>query len=271
VNQLSGWDDDLDPATWQRAPTVFEKAARQGVPSVVAAQSRYRSSGFTQAVLRGARYIPGKSIADRFAATRAAMDDLDSGIFYIYVPELDQTAHSHGWESGLWTERLELLDAELGQFVKSLSDREGLLLTADHGVLDVPAHSHVLFGDEPSLIDGIRFVAGEPRGLQLHFEPDASPRLRETVLERWKTAESERSQVFTRQEAIDDGWFGPVVHPSVESRIGDILVAARKAVAYYDIRSETQAGRLMVGQHGSSSSEERIVPLLRFGAFAAHS
>ena len=268
VNQLTGWDDDLDPATWQRAPTVFEKAAAEGVPSVVVAQERYRDSGFTHAVLRGARYASGKTIADRFAAARAAMDDLEKGIVYIYVPELDQSAHAYGWESKVWTEWLETLDAELGVFARSLSVSEGLLVTADHGVLDVPARSHVLIGEDVSLVDGIRFVAGEPRCLQLHFEPDASPQLRDTMLERWKNAESDRAHVLTRREAIDEGWFGPVVHPEVEPRIGDILVAARKAVAYYDVRSESQTGRLMVGQHGSNSAEEKAVPLLRFGAFA---
>lgn len=268
VNQLSGWDDDLDPATWQRATTVFEQAASQGVPSVVVASERYRDSGFTQAVLRGARYSSGKSIADRFAAARAALDDLDKGIVYIYVPELDQTAHSHGWESGLWTEWLETLDAELGRFTQSLGASEGLLATADHGVLDVPDRSHVLFGDDAALVDGIRFVAGEPRCLQLHFEPDASSTHREAMLERWRSAEGGRSVVLTRREAIVGGWFGAGVHREVEARIGDILVAARKAVAYYDTRSESQSGRLMIGQHGSFSAEEKTVPLLRYGAFA---
>lgn len=268
VNQLSGWDDQLDPATWQRVPTLFETAAEQGLPSVVVAHGRYRDSGFTRAVLRGARYVGARTIADRFDSARTVLDDLDRGVVYIYVPELDQTAHSHGWESQLWTEWLETLDAELGRFVRSLTANEGMLLTADHGVLDVPTHSHILFGDSPDLVDGLRFVAGEPRCLQLHFEPDASSQLRKKVVDRWKHAESDRSQVVTRSEAIQNGWFGGVVHPDVEPRIGDIVVAARKAVAYYDTRAESQSGRLMIGQHGSFSDEERTIPLLRYGAFA---
>ncbi len=267
VNQLTGWDERLDPATWQRSSTVFERAGALGVPSVVVAQEKYRDSGFTQAVLRGAAYVSGKSIADRFAAARAALDDLQRGIVYLYIPELDQTAHALGWESAKWTEELEVVDSELARFQRSLGAREGMLVTADHGVLDVPARSHVLFGDEPDLVDGIRFVAGEPRCLQLHFEPDASVELRNTVLERWKSAESERSVVVSRDEAIASGWFGPYVAPEVVPRIGDVLVAAQRHIAYYDTRAESQSGRLMIGQHGSASPEEMIVPLLRFGAF----
>lgn len=268
VNQLSGWDDGLDPATWQRSLTVFERAVSLGIPSVVVAQERYRDSGFTRAVLRGAGYASGKSVSERFAAARRALDSIDQGIVYLYVPELDQAAHAHGWESGQWTDSLEAVDAELGAFSESLGRDEGVLVTADHGVLDVPARSHVLFGEDQALVDGIRFVAGEPRCLQLHFALDASAALRAAVLERWRSAEGERASVVTRDEAIAGGWFGPVVDDAVVPRIGDILVAARKAVAYYDVRVESQAGRHMIGQHGSFSSEETAVPLLRFGAFS---
>ena len=49
---------------------------------------------------------------------------------------------------------------------------------------------------------------------------------------------------------------------------GDLLVAARKGVVYYDGRSTGGAAGSMIGQHGSWSSEETQVPLRRFGAFA---
>lgn len=268
VNQLSGWDDLIDPATWQRSPTVFERAADVGIGSVVVAPERYRDSGFTRAVLRGAAYRDGRSVADRFEAARLALDGLDRGIVYVYVPELDQTSHARGWESSEWTARLEGVDAVVARFVASLGAGEGLLVTADHGVLDVPPHGQVLFGEEAALVDGIRFVAGEPRCLQLHFEPDASPELRATVIDRWRRAEAGRSDVVSREEAIEAGWFGPRVDQEVVPRIGDMLVAARKAIAYYDARSANQDGRTMIGQHGSRSAEETRVPLLRFGAFA---
>ncbi len=46
------------------------------------------------------------------------------------------------------------------------------------------------------------------------------------------------------------------------------LSTARKLVAYYDGRDGDTTGRSMVGQHGSLTSEETLVPLLRAGAFA---
>ncbi|MEO6943187.1 MAG: alkaline phosphatase family protein [Lacisediminihabitans sp.] len=268
VNELNGWDDRLDPATWQRSRTVFENAADAGLPSYVVATENFRKSGFTAAVLRGAEYRSGATIADRLDETRRILDNVERCIIYVYAAELDKAGHAHGWQSSQWTTELESIDSAVGAFASTLRKGEGLLLTADHGVVDVPESAHVLFDTNPELLDGVRFVAGEPRCLQLHIEPDASETRRQTLLERWRASESSRSWVVGRAEAIEAGWFGPVVDQQVVPRIGDILVAARKNVAYYDSRVAPPNGRSMVGQHGSWSQDEIAVPLLRFGAWA---
>ena len=87
------------------------------------------------------------------------------------------------------------------------------------------------------------------------------------MLERWRAAESGRSWVFARDEAVAAGLFGDV-DADVLPRIGDVLVAARGRVAYYDDRLTDKASQRMVGQHGSLTSAERIVPLIRLGAYA---
>ena len=88
------------------------------------------------------------------------------------------------------------------------------------------------------------------------------------VLARWREAEAARAWVMSRDEAIDAGLFGSVVDDAVRPRIGDVLVAARAAVAYYDAREADTKPQNMVGQHGSLTDEERIVPLIGLGAFA---
>lgn len=268
VNQLSGWDARLDPATWQRVPTVFETAAAEGIASYVVATENHRNSGLTRAILRGAAYRAASSINGRFAEAREILDANENAIVYLYIAELDKAGHSDGCESARWTNQLEEIDGAIRDFVGSLRPGEGALVTADHGMLDVPAHSHVLFDEIPGLADGVRFVAGEPRCLQLHLHPDASPADHAATLDRWRASEGERSWVVSRTEAVTAGWFGPSVAPEVLPRIGDIIVAARRNIAYYDTRAPSQSGRNMIGQHGSRSPAETAIPLLRFGAFA---
>jgi hypothetical protein len=269
VNQLTGWSSRMPPATWQREPTVFESLAATGsdITANTIGPSKYAHSGLTKAILRGAKYVPAQSIADRFAAARRLFDQGGRRVVYLYIPELDQLAHAQGWESDAWLATLESLDGEYARFAAGLRSDEGMLLTADHGVVDVPASSHVLFGEHPELVDAVAHVGGDPRCVQLYLEGDAGPDAADRLAESWRRAEGERAMIATRAEAIASGWFG-AVDPEVAPRIGDVLVAARKLIAYYDGRDGVTSGRTMVGQHGSFTPEETLVPLLRAGSLA---
>ncbi|WP_244230639.1 nucleotide pyrophosphatase/phosphodiesterase family protein [Rathayibacter sp. VKM Ac-2762] len=261
VNQLSGWDEGMVPETWQPHPTVFEQASAAGVRAGVIGPARYARSGLTRAILRGAEYHSAGGVAERFTAARALLDKGGRQLVYLYVPELDQAAHARGWESPEWTAALELLDGEVGGAVRGLSARESVLVTADHGIVDVPASSHVLVERGP-LLEGVRHLGGEPRCLQLHLEPGVDP---EEVARRWIEAEGARAWIATRDEVAASGWFGEV-SPAAAERMGDVFVAARRTIAYY--AADDSSGRSMIGQHGSLTPEETQVPLLRFGALA---
>lgn len=265
VKQLSGWDARLDPATWQRVPTVFEQIAGSGIQPWSIGPARYSASGLTKAILRGATYRSADRIPQRFEAATSILAAGGRSLVYLYVPELDMAGHRFGWESDEWAAALEVVDAEVRSLVSALRPDQALLVTSDHGVLDVPAHKHVIFGNKPDLVAGVRHVAGEPRVLQLHVEPGLPDEQRSALVEAWRASESHRSWVVTREEAIAANWFGPV-DQEVMPRIGDLLIAARRAIAYY--READARGRGMIGQHGSWSDEETQVPLLRYGAFA---
>jgi len=264
VNQLKGWETDgLDPLTWQRGHPILAREAAAGRSCFVVSKAMYESTGFTQAIQRGAAFVGAAAPAERLEAAADLAAAHPGALVYVYLPELDSAGHAHGWESAEWTAQLENTDAALRRFADSLAPHVGALVTADHGMVDVPAHRHVLLGAGDPLLDGVEIVAGEPRMLHLYTEKGAAP----TALRRWRDAESGRSWVLSRHEAIAAGLFGPVVDPAVVPRIGDVLVAARAAIAYYDDRLADKKSQGMVGQHGSLTDQERIVPLIGLGAF----
>ena len=263
VNQLTGWDERMEPRLWQNQPTVFERAAEAGIPGFAVGPKRFTESGFSQAVLRGAAYLPAETIGARFAAARAVFDAEPRALIYLYVPELDISAHAHGWESPRWLAQLEALDAETARFAGALRQDEGMILTADHGVVDVPEAKQVLFDTVPQLVAGVRHIGGDPRCLQLYTEPGVDA---DALADVWHAVEGERAWVFTRDQAVAAGLFG-AVRAEVLPRIGDVIVAARKLIAYYDSREPNQSARSMIGQHGSLTDEELRVPLVRLGAY----
>ena len=265
VNQLHGFDDGTLALEWQRRPTLFERAGEAGLGAAVFGAEKHRSSGFTRAVLRGARYVGGKRIEDRMDALSAALADASwRGIAYGYIAELDMAGHDRGSASDDWADALERVDAAVAALGRALPRDAGVLVTADHGMVDLAEHQRLVVPDDSELWRGVRRLAGEHRMLHLHADEATSP---EEIAARWTESEGERAWVATRDAAIEAGWFG-AVDDAVRPRIGDVLVAARKQVAYYtETAFAGNAGR-MVGQHGSWTPAETRVPLLRFGAFA---
>lgn len=267
ANQLSGWEKaGLDPAAWQRSETVFERRAAAGRPCFVVSRAEYLGSGFTLAAFRGAEFLSSNDLAERAELAVEAAARHPGALVYLYHPELDRIGHKRGWESDEWAGALEAVDAAAAALhARAAAVGAGVLLTADHGMVDVPHHRHVLLGDGDPLLEGVRHVAGEPRLLHLYLEPDADL---DTARERWDAAEGGRAWVLTRSDTISAGLLG-VVDAEVAPRIGDLVIAARSGIAYYDDRIADKAPQRMIGQHGSLTDQERTVPLLALGAFAA--
>lgn len=262
AGQLNGWEAaGLDPETWQRSEPVFARRGSAG--AVVVSRPDYRTTPFTEAILRGGEFIGLSDPAARLAEAVRIAAERPGVIVYAYLSELDATGHRHGWESDRWLETLERVDAAVRDAERALPAHVGMLVTADHGMVDVPPEGHLRIEADGALREGIAAIGGEPRMLHLYTAPgDAA-----AVAERWRESESSRAWVMTRDEAIEAGLFG-AVDPEVAPRIGDVLVAARKRIAYDDALGDEGAAH-MIGQHGSLTSAERIVPLLRFGAYAS--
>ena len=62
----------------------------------------------------------------------------------------------------------------------------------------------------------------------------------------------------TRDEAIDDGWFGPV-EEDLRERYGHVLVAMRDDWAV--MTRQLPRELTLVGMHGSLTAGEMLVPL----------
>lgn len=263
INQLRGWDTDGLPASWQRAVPFTEQFAAAGRPAFIVSKPEYAGTGFTNATMRGAEFVAAADVADRARIATDVAARHPGAFVYVYAPDLDAIGHKRGWQSDEWVAALERVDAAARALEDGLAPGIGAIVTADHGMVDVPRHRHVLLTDESDLLKGVRHIGGEPRMLHLYVQPDSAPGL----LARWRDAEGGRSWVMSRGEAVAAGLFGPV-DPAVIARIGDIIVAARSGIAYYDDRLEDKGAQRMVGQHGSLTNEERTVPLIRLGAFA---
>jgi hypothetical protein len=264
VNMLGNWDANVDPLAWQPHPTVFERAAGSVTVTTVSLP-QFGNSPMTQAALRGGNFVSAVTSHARTAAAAEAMAAAGPALMYFYVNELDKAGHRYGCQSEQWEHQLEELDATVRRLSASLPAGTTILLTADHGMLDVPEPQRIDYAADPALIEGVRHTAGEPRMVHLYLDDPADHAARERLLTAWRARFGARVWAFSREDAMTAGLFGSV-RPAVGPRIGDVMIAARDALALYDTRRVRPAAMEVVGQHGSLTKAEREVPLLCFPA-----
>ena len=259
------WREDPVPRDWQPAPTVFETAVRSGVSVRASGPGRFVGSGLTEAVYRGASYRPAVSNGDLVSQALAAAAEGERSLVYAYHGGLDMTGHVRGCTSDAWRFQLEQVDLIAAQVLAEIPVDTALVVTADHGMIDVADSDKIDMDagpDDPGseqaqgLSAGVRLVAGEPRARYVYAQPGAV----DDVLAAWTEILGNRAWVLSRRQAIDEGLFGPTVPAAHAERIGDVVAWVRDNHAITASRREAGAHSL-IGYHGSLTDAELTVPV----------
>ncbi|MFC8924009.1 alkaline phosphatase family protein [Cellulosimicrobium sp. NPDC057127] len=255
ANMVS-WEGAPPPHELQQEPPLLGVAADAGVAVTSTGPARFAGSGMTLAALRGGTYAAGERLGDRVdAAVRALRRP---GLVYVYWGEVDKAGHHHGSGSWQWGDELEALDRELARLARSLPAGTLLLVTADHGMVDVDPVLRRDVADDPVLSQGVVLVGGEPRAVHLYAEPGRA----QEVAARWRDALGDGALVLERDEVLAGGLLGPDPRPDAVAAAGDVLVAMRGRATVVDSRTQTPASLALVGVHGSLTEREMRVPLL---------
>lgn len=256
LNELS-WEHGPDPLQWQPNETVFEAAESAGVSVTMIGPHYFEGSGLTSAALRGGRFRAAAAIDDRVDAAVAAVRASPRALVYLYWGEVDKVGHVHGCQSWQWGDEVESVDRALARLTDRVPGDTSIVITADHGMVDIPFRNRIDLAHEPALMSGIRHLGGEPRCLQLYTENGSTADVAST----WRAALGDRARVLTREEVIDTGWFGPV-DARVSPRIGDVVAVMRGSFAMvHSGRMRPQLVALF-GLHGALSDAELAVPVI---------
>lgn len=259
------WGTDPPPHEWQPVSTVFERARQAGVSVHAAGPAKFIGSGLTEAIYRGASPRPAVSPGDLVFRALAAAAEGERSLVYAYHGELDLTGHVRGCNSGAWKFQLAQVDQIAASILSELRADTALVVTADHGMLDVSTSDKIDLDaseDEPGaevalgLSAGVRVVAGEPRARYVYTQPGADT----DVLVAWTSILGDRAWVLSREQAIDEGLFGPTVRTTHVERIGNVVAWARDGHAITASRREPGAHSL-IGYHGSLTAAELAVPV----------
>lgn len=224
----------------------------------------YGDSGFTRATMHGAQHHFSESIAGRFEIA-ANLARTDKALIYVYVPELDQAAHRFGVASSEWQSLLSELDVRTHSLVNNLAKDTGLLVTADHGIVDVAKADHVFLDDIEELKGQLLDVSGDPRVAFLYL------RQREKIAEiklHLSKLFNDAALALEPSEIIDAGYWQDSILQD-EDLLPDLVLVATSAIAIYHRDFAKASSLRMIGQHGALADAEIKLPLIALGAYSS--
>jgi hypothetical protein len=249
----------LPPETLQPCEPLAASAARGGIATTVVSLAEHVGTGLTRAAFRGAVFdsfarfddLDGRvaSVARRLRAGRA--------LVYTYDARLDTAAHVYGIGSAEWRDALVATDRLLAALARALPPGAVLLVTGDHGGLNVPAPERIDLADRPDLAADVAFLSGDPRTRHVHAAPGRADRL----LDVWRGGLDDGWVVLSRTEVVGAGLLGPAVRDNVLPRIGDVVAVATGGAGVFD-RTRFPWELRLAAFHGAMTPAELRVPLL---------
>ncbi len=214
-----------NPADLFGLPTVFRHLEKLGKKSSAYLPGEYVNSNYSKYMLDGARVFGYGSLDEIPALLRKD----DSDYVYIYTDIVDQVQHEHGTKSGETAKVIDSVLGVAGRITENLKNA-ALLITADHGQIDIDKRRIVDFGDCP--------VGGSPRDVFLYCDSDI-----------------EEGHAIERKEIL--GLLGPGnEHPSLQKRLPErvLLPDDGEVVWYREFNVQ--------GMHGGMSEGEMRLPLI---------
>jgi predicted AlkP superfamily pyrophosphatase or phosphodiesterase len=248
--------EELAPEAFQPQPNLAERAAAAGIPIHYLGPGFHAASGLSRAIGRGQRFHPADSLE---AIQAGALRRLSArpALVYGYYSRLDAAGHIEGVASGAWREELVAVDHGVRTLAEQLPGDTMLVVTGDHGMVDLRPNERLDLADHPDLSAGVTLLAGEARARYVRTAPGAT----DDVVSTWRAVLGDRMWIWMREEAIATGIFGAHVSDRARERIGDVVAASYGRVCVVQRDVDPAQARLN-GHHGSLTPAEQLVPLL---------
>ncbi len=265
-----------DPSMILPNNTFFEALQAQGVSPWIFQDGAYVQSTYSTMMTRGAKGSGYKTLAEALVNVILQMEKTPaSSAFFLYIDSLDATLHRYGPGSPQVEAQIDAMFTTMDRIFwpKAVDNFQNTLfiITADHGQMEVDPQT-TLYLNLTSQFPQIRKLLKENQQGEV-LTPGGSARdlflyVKEPMLEQAKAlvteAVQDKADVFTTDELIDEGLFGPEpLSPAFYSHVGNLVILPRKCqtVWWYE---QGRFEQKFYGHHGGLSPEEMEIPLLLY-------
>jgi hypothetical protein len=199
-----------------------------------------------------------KSITEAVEAVASRISQVATPSYtYLYLPEFDSVCHSHGVNNPKTTKTLALIDAELERLATLVGRRARLVISADHGHINV--NRAAIWDDDPLLKLLLAPPTGEPRVPVFHVREGCEAAFEDLFSQRF----SEQWVLLPTAQAAKMKLLGPEqLSPLAISRFGNYLGIATKPVTLQYKSSQQTSKPDNIGSHAGLSPAEMRIPLI---------
>lgn len=248
----------IKPEEFIPVPSLYRRLEALGVPTYLFLPKFIMDSGLSQVLYQGIKQlVPYISPSDLFVQLREAAARPGRGLLAVYWPTGDSLAHVYGPSSPAF-------DIEVASFFRLLSQEllAGLsgatvIITADHGFVDVDPKSDVISCPEHEVLrEGLLCPpVGDARAAYLYLRRGHERAVEDYLRERFP----QDFLILKSEEALEKGLWG-LERPTTEARarVGDLLALARGSRFLLWPKEEFK----LRGMHGGLTEDELLVPLL---------
>ncbi|MGC9227066.1 alkaline phosphatase family protein [Caldivirga sp.] len=233
--------------------TVFEEAKLNGYNSAVIVPKGL-SGGLSDLIYRGAEVKEYVSIYDALVLASRALEN--NALVYVYISTLDSIQHEYGPDSEEYRVALIELLNTLSRLIRHIPQSTTVVLTADHGQVQVRQGDVVNLRVMAKLMDPLSVAPyGEPRALQLKLsDKSLEGEVKDTL-----SATGRRLLIYNSSEVKE--LLGGVTGYT-EQRMGDLWVIPldTTALIYLYKLSDDKVAKFK-GHHAGLLDYEMKVPL----------
>ncbi|HWP40737.1 MAG TPA: alkaline phosphatase family protein [Tepidisphaeraceae bacterium] len=218
-----------------------------------------------------ARYSRGDTPALPYTSIAHAVDQViaastqPTGLCYthVYIPDVDARIHHRGLSDASVGELIGQIDRELARLADGLDGRARMVITADHGLIEVPVRHHLsLWHDDPMMNLLQAPPSGDARLPIFHVRPGKDAEF----VRRFTESFGHAMMLLPTEQAEQLCLFGPEpIASNVRRRFGDYVgIAYRNYTLHYVLPADPNAAprAVYVAQHAGLSRDEMQIPLI---------
>jgi hypothetical protein len=264
----------ISPAALFPQQTLYHALQAQGVAAHVFQWHQYAHAIYSESIAQGATLHAYTSLQEGFASLAelvTTQQDAGPAYYFLYFDRIDSMGHFAGPNSARFDETVAgyftALDQFLYQRVRGKAGKSLLILTADHGQVDVdPQRTFYLNQQMPELArafktnaQGVPLVpAGSARDMFLYIQEDYLAESLAALQERL----AGKAKVYPTRELLAQGFFGPQEpSPALLGRLGNVVILPYpgETVWWFEAGAYDMT---FFGHHGGLTPHEMEIPLL---------